>query len=151
MYRVIEVARMLGVSKVTIYKKMRYLKDEIKPYVVKDKNVTHITGEGVELIKSTIQIQDYESESKDSLKLVEAENKISEIQKNLDRVFETNSELVEQQKYMQNAYRAELEKRIEQSEFYLKHLEQEMENARVLGDELKKQLNLFIEINKQVN
>lgn len=56
MYRVIEVAKMLDVSKVTIYKKMRHLKLEIKPFVVKEKNVTYITDEGVELIKKMIQV-----------------------------------------------------------------------------------------------
>lgn len=54
MYKVIEVARMLGVSKVTIYKKMELLKKNLKPYVHKKKNITFIDDEGVELIRASI-------------------------------------------------------------------------------------------------
>lgn len=54
MYKVIEVARILGVSKVTIYKKMDLLKKDLKSHVHKKKNVTFIDDEGVELIRSSI-------------------------------------------------------------------------------------------------
>lgn len=54
MYKVIEVANMLGVSKVTIYKKMEQLKKELKPHIKKKKNITYIEAEGIELIKSSL-------------------------------------------------------------------------------------------------
>ncbi len=37
MYKVIEVANMLNVSKVTVYKKMTQLKKELKPFIKKEK------------------------------------------------------------------------------------------------------------------
>jgi hypothetical protein len=55
MHRIIEVAHMLGVSKVTIYKKISALKSEIKPYVIKDKNVTFLMDEAVDLIKVSLK------------------------------------------------------------------------------------------------
>ncbi len=55
MHRIIEVAHMLGVSKVTIYKKISSLKNEIKPYLIKDKNVTFLTDDGVEIIKESLK------------------------------------------------------------------------------------------------
>lgn len=55
MHRIIEVAHMLGVSKVTIYKKISSLKNEIKPYLIKDKNVTFLTDDGVEMIKESLK------------------------------------------------------------------------------------------------
>ncbi len=149
MYRVIEVARMLGVSKVTIYKKMRYLKDEIKPYVVKEKNITHITGEGVELIKSTIQVQDYEKESKDSLKLLEAENKISELEKKLSEEKQNSLELDKNNKALISRYKQHLQANLASRKKRLNDIEIELKNSCLFSDELNKQINLFNEINKQ--
>lgn len=57
MYKVIDVAKMLGVSKVTIYKKISSLKKELKPYIKKVKNVTYLEDEAVELIKNNLNNQ----------------------------------------------------------------------------------------------
>lgn len=54
MYRVIEVARLLNVSKVTVYKKISQLKSELQPYLVEDKNITYLKPEGLELIKDAL-------------------------------------------------------------------------------------------------
>ncbi len=70
MYRVIEVANMLNVSKVTIYKKMDLLKKELKPYIKKQRKITFIEAEGVEIIKKSLTYQ-----KTDDLHLVELENK----------------------------------------------------------------------------
>lgn len=56
MYRVIEVARMLGVSKVTIYKKINKNKKQLKPHIHTRSNITYIDDEGVEIIKDSIEI-----------------------------------------------------------------------------------------------
>lgn len=56
MYRVIEVARMLGVSKVTIYKKINKNKKKLKNHVHTRSNITYIDDAGVEIIKSTIEV-----------------------------------------------------------------------------------------------
>lgn len=54
MYRVIEVARMLGVSKVTVYKKIAKNKKSLKNHVHTRSNITYVDDAGVEIIKNTI-------------------------------------------------------------------------------------------------
>ncbi len=54
MHRVIEVSRMLGVSKVTIYKKMELLKKELKPYIRYRSNIAYIEEPGVEILKHSL-------------------------------------------------------------------------------------------------
>ncbi len=53
MLRVIEVANKLGVSKVTIYKKMKKL-DQLKPYIVKKQKITYIKEDGIQIIKNDL-------------------------------------------------------------------------------------------------
>jgi len=53
MLRVIEVANKLGVSKVTIYKKMKKI-DELKPYIVKKQKITYIKEDGIQIIKNDL-------------------------------------------------------------------------------------------------
>ena|SRR6056297_2573609 len=53
MLRVIEVANKLGVSKVTIYKKMKKL-DGLKPYNVKKQKITYIKEAGIQIIKNDL-------------------------------------------------------------------------------------------------
>lgn len=53
MLRVIEVANKLGVSKVTIYKKIDKL-SELKPYIVKKQKITYIKEEGIQIIKNNL-------------------------------------------------------------------------------------------------
>ena len=54
LYRVIEVANLLGVSKVTIYKKISLFKKELKPYIHKKRNITFIDEEGVQIIRDSL-------------------------------------------------------------------------------------------------
>jgi len=54
LYRVIEAANLLGVSKVTIYKKISLFKKEIKPYIHKKRNITFIDEEGVQIIRDSL-------------------------------------------------------------------------------------------------
>ena len=54
MYRVIEVANLLGVSKVTIYKKISLFKKELKPFIHKKRNITFIDEEGVQIIRDSL-------------------------------------------------------------------------------------------------
>lgn len=55
MYRIIEVARMLGVSKVTVYKKINKNKKLLKNHVHIRSNISYVDDEGVEIIKNTIE------------------------------------------------------------------------------------------------
>lgn len=54
MLKVIEVANLLGVSKVTIYKKMEKFKKELKPHLHKKRNITYVDDEGVEIIRQSL-------------------------------------------------------------------------------------------------
>ncbi len=56
MYRVIEVAKMLGVSKVTVYKKINKNKKQLKNHVHTRSNITYIDDVGIEIIKKTIEV-----------------------------------------------------------------------------------------------
>ncbi|MCT4633341.1 MAG: hypothetical protein N4A76_11480 [Firmicutes bacterium] len=83
MLRVIEVANELGVSKVTIYKKMSKFKNELKPFIVKDKNITFIMDEGIEIIKNDLPVMFVSNEHFDSRVYEEEINELKNTTKNL--------------------------------------------------------------------
>lgn len=56
MHRVIEVSRLLGVSKVTVYKKMELFKKELKPYIRYRSNIAYIEDPGVELLRQSLTL-----------------------------------------------------------------------------------------------
>jgi hypothetical protein len=56
MYRVIEVAKLLGVSKVTVYKKMELLKKELKPHIRYRSNIAYIEDPGVTIIRQSLSL-----------------------------------------------------------------------------------------------
>ncbi|MCH4891244.1 hypothetical protein EZV73_26980 [Acidaminobacter sp. JC074] len=56
MYKVIDVAKLFSVSKVTIYKKISNNKEALKGHIVKKKNVTYLDDEAVEIIKNSLQV-----------------------------------------------------------------------------------------------
>ncbi len=56
MHRVIEVARLLGVSKVTVYKKMELHKKELKPHIRYRSNIAYIEDTGVDILRKALNI-----------------------------------------------------------------------------------------------
>ncbi len=54
LYRVIEAANLLGVSKVTIYKKISLYKKELKPFIHKKRNITYIEEKGIQIIRDSL-------------------------------------------------------------------------------------------------
>ncbi len=48
------MAKILNVSKVTVYKKMSLLKSEMAPYLIEEKNVIYIKPEGLECLKNAL-------------------------------------------------------------------------------------------------
>lgn len=56
MYKVIDVAKLFSVSKVTIYKKISTNKQALKGHIIKKKNITYLDDEAVEIIKNTLQV-----------------------------------------------------------------------------------------------
>lgn len=56
MHRVIEVARLLGVSKVTVYKKMELLKKELKPHIRYRSNIAYIEDPGIAILRQSLNL-----------------------------------------------------------------------------------------------
>ncbi len=54
MYKVIEVAQLLGVSKVTIYKKIKKLNLTTRKYTYKRGNATYLTESAVNMIRDSL-------------------------------------------------------------------------------------------------
>ena len=55
MYDINEVAKLTGVSKVTIYKKLKKMK-ELEQYIVVKKDKIYVLDEGIKLINSSLQV-----------------------------------------------------------------------------------------------
>lgn len=68
LYRVIEVGRMLGVSKVTIYKKIEQNKKMLKPHIQKRSGIMYVSDEGVDIIKGLLVSLNSEPYPDDHLK-----------------------------------------------------------------------------------
>lgn len=56
MYKVSEISELLGVSKVTIYKKIDSLKKELRPHIKLKQKIKYIDNEGIEIIKNSLAI-----------------------------------------------------------------------------------------------
>lgn len=55
MYDVNEVAKLIGISKVTVYKKLKKLKG-LEPYIVVKDDKTYVLEDGIEVIKLSLQV-----------------------------------------------------------------------------------------------
>ncbi len=56
MLKVAEVAELLGVSKVSIYNKLKLHSKELKPHLSKLKGVLHIDNAGLEIIRDSFNL-----------------------------------------------------------------------------------------------
>ncbi len=89
MYRVIEVADILGVSKVTIYKKIELLKPEILSFLKTEEGVTYISDPGVKLIKTTIKRRKTrKKKDKASLKVVDLNCELQDLSSKMESKLE---------------------------------------------------------------
>ena len=64
-YTIAEVSELIGLSKVSIYKKLKL--KQIEPHISKKQGVTYITEEGLTLIKDTLKVN-YEVKTDSNLK-----------------------------------------------------------------------------------
>jgi len=86
MYKVIEVANMLNVSKVTVYKKMTQLKKELKPFIKKKKNITYLETEAIELIKNSLaQFSEEDQPEVNELVIKKVEDAKKELESSLEQ------------------------------------------------------------------
>jgi len=141
---------MLNVSKVTIYKKMSALKEEIRPFVIKEKNITFLTDEAVDLIKeqlkhlhdsnaSDVQEHDY-IEIRETLETLKIEHENLFSNHSLEKQSHLN-DLLLMYDYLQTVKK--------NKEDRLKSLKNAVENIRLTLNDIDKQIELFDELNQQ--
>lgn len=99
MLKVIEVANLLGVSKVTIYKKMEKFKKELKPYLHKKRNITYVDDDGIEIIRQSLIENNVIFEKSD------IENKVKALSSQLES---TKTQLEWMNNQLMSAYRDDI-------------------------------------------
>jgi len=99
MLKVIEVANLLGVSKVTIYKKMEKFKKDLKPHLHKKRNITYVDDAGVEIIRQSLIENNVIFEKND------IENQVKEL---TERVSESKDQLTWMNTQLVTAYRDDI-------------------------------------------
>lgn len=83
MHRVIEVARLLGVSKVTIYKKMELHKKELKPYIRYRSNIAYVEDIGVDILRKALNLSATEPADAENLENVRIQS-VAELKEELE-------------------------------------------------------------------
>ncbi len=106
MYKVIDVAKLFSVSKVTIYKKISSNKEALKGHIIKKKNVTYLDDEAVEIIKNSLQV----NKEKVTGRLIDEE--LSKVYEDLKIYQEMNNKLKSEKISMINDEILELESMI---------------------------------------
>ncbi len=56
MYRVSEVAKILGITRATVYNKINCLQEELTPFVYIKKGIKHIDDRGLEVIRKSLSV-----------------------------------------------------------------------------------------------
>ena len=119
MYDINKVSELTGVSKVTIYKKIKKIK-ELEPFIVRKDDKTYILEDGLRLIKEQLTINNKvnsEVESEVAIEGISTELTINKELINLltEQLKEKDTQLKEKDKQI-----AELHKLIENSQILLK-------------------------------
>lgn len=127
MYRVIEVADNLGVSKVTIYKKISHFKKELKPHIHKKRNVTYIDDEGVRFIRDSLVANQVIHDT--ALKDEQIQMISEKLEKSMDEIDSLNKALIEAQRM-----------HIEDLQRSLRSLKDQVGNKRSMVEARRKQL-----------
>lgn len=77
LYRVSEIAELMGLSKVSVYNRINHNKDRLKPYISKDKGVTYINDKGFTVLKELFT--DFTEEPDQEIEIPQ-EPKVSEVE-----------------------------------------------------------------------
>ena len=147
LYTVAEISDKLGFSKVTIYNKINSLKNDLKGCIKVRKGVTHITDEGLLIIKKDLGLKVDEDalNSDDDIKATNIDNDEDIKQfKDIDKLIETIKKSVEtsQENYINSLLdqigllKSELNKKDEQLNNTLRLLE----NSQILIREGKEKV-----------
>ena len=119
MYDINEVSELTGVSKVTIYKKIKKIK-ELEPFIIKKDDKTYILEDGLKLIKEHLTVNNkvnYDVESEVAIEGISMDLTINKELINLltEQLKEKDTQLKEKDKQI-----SELHKLIENSQILLK-------------------------------
>lgn len=132
-----EVSVLTGLSKVSIYNKIKL--KEIEQYVVKNKGITYISDEGVDLIKGALNLKEYTlNHLNDILKVDESEVPINIENKDIE---EFKAELKELNKDYLSSLKSEnelLKKQLDEKDKQIAELHKLIENNQILLKEEQK-------------
>lgn len=135
MYRVIEVADILGVSKVTVYKKIELLKPEIMGHIKNEDGVIYINDNGVQLIKKSLKRR-VTSKPKDKaqLKVIELNCEMQDLRDKIDK-------LLEEDRKKQKQIEDDILLNLKYISTMANGKREELKRLQVLCDSLRKQLD----------
>lgn len=133
MYDINKVAELTGVSKVTIYKKIKNIK-ELEPFIVNKDDKTYILDEGLELIKASLQVNksvNYDKKSEVAITDLSTDLTVNKGLINLltKQLTEKDKQLAEKDRQI-----AELHKLIENSQILLKEEQKKIEKQIYLEE-----------------
>jgi chromosome segregation ATPase len=131
MYKVIDVAKLFSVSKVTIYKKISANKAALKGHVIKKKNVTYLDDEAVEIIKNTLQI----NKEKASGRLIDEE--LNQVYTDIKTFQEENDKLRAEKIAMMNEQLVDLESAVRTLSNQIASKERQLENKQAVLENFK--------------
>jgi len=133
MYDINKVSELTGVSKVTIYKKIKKMKD-LEPFVVRKDDKTYILEDGINLIKSQLTVnKEVKSDVMEEVAIADSSMDLT-VNKGLinlltEQLKEKDNQLKEKDKQI-----AELHKLIENSQILLKEEQKKSEAQLYLAE-----------------
>ncbi len=145
MYRVVEVADLLGVSKVTVYKKIEELKPNIVSQMKSEGGITFISDEGVNLIKRKIKRRKTRKpKNRERLEIVDLNCKINDLNEQIGLLEKQNDKNAKRLKEELLISDRHLETVIKGKVFELRELEESNNKLRE-GIERANKLLLLLE------
>lgn len=150
MYDINKVAELTGVSKVTIYKKIKNIK-ELEPFIVNKDDKTYILDEGLELIKVSLQVNksvNYDKKSEVAITDVSTDLTVNKGLINLltEQLTEKDKQLAEKDRQI-----AELHKLIENSQILLKEEQKKKETQLYLQEHFEEVDQKLQDIREKMN
>ncbi len=151
MYRVIDVADMLGVSKVTIYKKIKLLKPGILSEMLEEDNVTYLTDKAVLMIKNSIKRKTSNQFNSDNvMQLIEMKIELDKVNHEM-KAFEAKLEKVKLEQYEELL----LSKRVLEETLAVKKINYEsiiqaIESLDEAINQIEGQISLFAKLLKSI-
>ncbi len=150
MYRVIDVADMLGVSKVTIYKKIKMLKPGILSEMMEEDNVTYLTDSAVIMIRNSIKRKHSNQKQSDKMmEFIEIKIELDKMTEKLEAEKERNEELkIQHFEELLLNYKA-LEEVAKQKKKNLDSIQNSLSAVSLADEHIRSQIALFTNLIKK--